>query len=669
MITRRLCVYAVILLLFGPCSCTTAAVSGGSALHAEQDMQFAAPPRRVVSLAPAAAEILAAIGAADLLAGVTLHDTVQPGLMGKPLVGGFARPDVERVLALKPDLVIASPVQAETVQALRRKSVPVLLYDVQTLEQGEAAIRRLGKLAGKEQEAEALIAVQREHFDRAAAKTAALAGNPDHRPLRAMRLMGFRNNAVLVPGDASFQNDLIRKAGAEAPVFGRNGDPVLIGPEEWQRFDPEFVYYCDHDPALVQRKLSDPAWSGVSAVKNGRVVAYPCDAINRIASHHGYFSLWLSADLYGAAYSKAENQIDTDAVLERKPLDVTFPCLTSAEVLDSRLFDLPTRTLLLRFSTPQTVLSTLTGRHEGVRAVGNHSSSSLSWSVTHHLGLEQTTARTLNLFGLKDRDAVFMHTGADVGKLGYAELESEGFRVGVLATAGVSGNAMRVSVDTGDYVEPGTINIVVLTNRTLTDAAMTRAIIRATEGKTAALEDLDIRSSYTATPATGTGTDNVLVVSGCGPKAAMAGGHTRLGELISKAAYQAVRQAVERNNRLYAERDIFQRLAERRAEPARLVKNANLSNPNEAGKLAAGLEAVLCDPRYAGFTAGAMALSDAVERGLVTDTEFFADQCRAVASELAGKHIREPEAVITDERLPATLRQALNALAAGILRR
>ena len=54
---------------------------------------------------------------------------------------------------------------------------------------------------------------------------------------------------------------------------------------------------------------------------------------------------------------------------------------------------------------------------------------------------------------------------------------------------------MRMSVDEGPFYEPGTINIVLLTNMKLSPRAMARAIITATEAKTAALQDLDVRSS------------------------------------------------------------------------------------------------------------------------------------------------------------------------------
>ena len=82
------------------------------------------------------------------------------------------------------------------------------------------------------------------------------------------------------------------------------------------------------------------------------------------------------------------------------------------------------------------------------------------------------------------------------------------------------------------------------------DGGMARAIITATEAKTAALEDLHVPSTYTKNgQATGTGTDSIIVVSGTsGPRVTYPGGHSRIGELMGKAVYEAVVEALGKQN-------------------------------------------------------------------------------------------------------------------------
>ncbi len=173
--------------------------------------------------------------------------------------------------------------------------------------------------------------------------------------------------------------------------------------------------------------------------------------------------------------------------------------------------------------------------------------------------------KTAQRLGLRSEDIAMMATAADMDNLAIVTKTFKPFVVTVLVTAGAKGNALRTGVDEGTYVEPdplvdqpspakepkpGTINIMVLTNARITDGGMARAIITATEAKTAALEDLHVQSTYTkGVQATGTGTDSIIIVSGTsGPRVTYPGGHSRIGELLGKAVYEAVLEALEKQN-------------------------------------------------------------------------------------------------------------------------
>jgi adenosylcobinamide hydrolase len=110
-------------------------------------------------------------------------------------------------------------------------------------------------------------------------------------------------------------------------------------------------------------------------------------------------------------------------------------------------------------------------------------------------------------------------TAADMDNLAVVTKQFGPFTVTALVTAGAKSNALR-------------------------------AVVTITEAKTAALEDLKVPSSYTkGAQATGTGTDSVIVVSGSnGPKVTYSGGHSRIGDLISKAVHQAVLEALKKQN-------------------------------------------------------------------------------------------------------------------------
>lgn len=201
-----------------------------------------------------------------------------------------------------------------------------------------------------------------------------------------------------------------------------------------------------------------------------------------------------------------------------------------------------------------------------------------------------------------------------------ALLNREGWKE---VTAGVRGNAMRMSKDSGRYYKPGTINIIVLTNRRLPPNAMARTIITATEAKSAALLDLDIRSSYTPWDfrATGTGTDNVLVVQGEGAVERFAGWHSKIGELIAKAVHAGVTEAIARQNGIKADRDLFQRLAERKLSLEQIAEQYPVKTDKKV--LASKLEDLLMIPYYAYFLESALAISDDYRQGLIKGAGLF----------------------------------------------
>jgi len=156
--------------------------------------------------------------------------------------------------------------------------------------------------------------------------------------------------------------------------------------------------------------------------------------------------------------------------------------------------------------------------------------------------------------GIRSEDIAQMATAADMDNLAVGTKTYKPFTVTALVTAGAKTNALRTGLDEGTHIEGeasnGTVNILILINARLTDGAMARAIVTATEAKTAAFEDLKVPSSYTKNvQASGTGTDSVIVVSGTtGPRVTYTGGHSRIGELIGKAVYEAVVEALGKQN-------------------------------------------------------------------------------------------------------------------------
>jgi predicted amidohydrolase/adenosylcobinamide amidohydrolase len=245
-------------------------------------------------------------------------------------------------------------------------------------------------------------------------------------------------------------------------------------------------------------------------------------------------------------------------------IDLPAEIRASAQILRGERDGYWEKVLVVRFPEARRTLSTSDGLLDA-RAAMNHAGHPQLW---HKLGsefmgrdgrggkayAEHVHAETASRLQLATTALARMATAADLDNLAVVTRRHGPLTVTVLATAGARSNAIRTGVDAGTYIEDeapaGTINIVLLTNIRLTDAALARALITVTEGKTAALEDLRVASTYTpAVQATGTGTDSIIAVSGTeGPTASYTGGHSRIGELIGKASYQAVVEALGKQN-------------------------------------------------------------------------------------------------------------------------
>jgi adenosylcobinamide hydrolase len=226
-----------------------------------------------------------------------------------------------------------------------------------------------------------------------------------------------------------------------------------------------------------------------------------------------------------------------------------------AEVLYHKYRNVDVNTLLVSFGEKRRVISTLDGYRKVSFVANSYQPPELSESIMkNYATFEEDFPKAL---GIPRSDLAVLSTGANMDNLAVYEKLYQDRIVCCLATGGV-GNALRAGVDVSDWMEQegtflktfGTINIIILTNVTLSDGAMARAIITATEAKTAVLQDMDARSSISPeNQATGTGTDNMIVVSGTDPdkKVRFAGGHTKMGELIGATTKIAVAETIKKH--------------------------------------------------------------------------------------------------------------------------
>lgn len=623
------------------------------------------PPRRVVSLVPVITQIICALGAGDTVKGLTWQDAYPPETVMKPIVGGYFSPSIKKIEASNPDAVFLSSLHEDV-----RRRFPgtrrLIELRSDSIEDVYRNVLVLGDIFDKREKARDLV---RKLKDRLSLVSQKMERIPPEQRKRVLRLAA--RDLVMTPGDDSSQNSFIRSAGGIPPVLGKKGELVQISLEEWQKFNPQVIYGCADDKENADNLLSRTGWKDVEAVREGKIYFFPCELTSHASIYTGDFVSWLASTIYAGAFSLPSNHVLEERRVRSNSIKVPLPYVRSARIVESTLSDFPNKTLVVEFKKPTRITSTLDGERGGITCVGNHGSPPPCWSLGHSSGLEGSRKRICKVNGKSVGSSCFLITGADLDNLSVRKAEFRDMTAYALVTAGVRGNALRMASDKGAYYESGTINIIVMTNRKLSPRARARAVISATEAKTAALQDIDIRSggSPLRWQATGTGTDEMIVVEGIGTSLDNTGGHCKMGELIAKAVYEGVKEAVFRQNGIVTPRNVLQRLQERGVTLPGLLRRCpcfESGDETTRGRAKGMIEEILLDKRYASFVESAFALSDAREMGQIEDAGSFELWAKSIAEQIAGGPIGEWKEFINNDDIPETIKMSLNAVLNGL---
>jgi iron complex transport system substrate-binding protein len=169
-----------------------------------------ARPARIVSLIPAVTEMLFAIGAASQVAAVSSFDEYPPQVKSLPRVGALLDPDVERILSLRPDLVIVYESQTDFRRQLDRAQVPTYVYKHAGLADILETMKQLGARIGRDAEAGAAIRQIADHLDRIKAR---VQGRPRPSTLLVFGRDALALRGIYASGGVGFLNDMLTLAG------------------------------------------------------------------------------------------------------------------------------------------------------------------------------------------------------------------------------------------------------------------------------------------------------------------------------------------------------------------------------------------------------------------------------------------------------------------------
>jgi len=247
-----------------------------------REVTLPAPPRRIVSLVPSVTEIVFALGAEDRLVGRTDFCEYPPAARGKPSVGGMVNPSLETLVALKPDLVIATDEgnREETFQQLARLRIPTYLVHATRLSALLDLIERVGELTGH---AAAVAPLADGLTRRVDAVRRAVAPFPRPRVLYVIW-----PEPLIVPGRASLLTELIDVAGGESVTGQERQAYVRFSVEAAVALAPQVIVLADHASAngggSSAGRPEPEKWrrfSSVPAIRAGRLHSVDLSILHR----------------------------------------------------------------------------------------------------------------------------------------------------------------------------------------------------------------------------------------------------------------------------------------------------------------------------------------------------------------------------------------------------
>jgi ABC-type Fe3+-hydroxamate transport system substrate-binding protein len=229
-----------------------------------REFEFAAPPRRIVSLVPSWTETLFALGAGGSVAAVTDY-CVHPAdaVAELPHVGGTKNPDRRAIAALAPDLVLANKEEnrARDVERLEAEGLRVFVTYARTVAGAVAELRALGRIAGRAAAAEALA---REVESRLATPRGVGAPRP-----RVAALV-WRDPLMAVGGD-TFASDLIACAGGDNVFASAEGRYPRIDESALAAARPDVLLLPTEPYAFGEKERAEYLALDCPAARDGRV--------------------------------------------------------------------------------------------------------------------------------------------------------------------------------------------------------------------------------------------------------------------------------------------------------------------------------------------------------------------------------------------------------------
>lgn len=233
-------------------------------------------PGRIVSFAPSNTEILFALGAGDRVVGVTDFCNYPEEANSRARLGGALNPNLEKLTALQPDLVLCIAGMDQFLGKLGELGIPTFVVQPTDLEDVLRSIEVIGRLVGEEGRARDLLADLRGRLERLQEELAAVPADK-----RVRVFYEVWHDPLMTAGPGSFIHDAITAAGGVNVAADAPKPFCEYSLESVIQKDPQAIVTTMAESAEALRAKKRPGWEKVSAVREGRILLLDPDLITR----------------------------------------------------------------------------------------------------------------------------------------------------------------------------------------------------------------------------------------------------------------------------------------------------------------------------------------------------------------------------------------------------
>ncbi len=231
-------------------------------------------PQRLVSLSASNTELVYAVGLQGKLVGVDEYSDYPAEAKRLEKVGGFSKPNYEKIVSLAPDLVLATNIHVKAVlPELEKRGLRVVVIQPPKLDNVVDNLVLLGKIGGNAALANEVADGVRSRIEAVTGKTNGLP------PSQRVRVFFELDPGLITTGPDTFLDDMITKAGGENIARDAKSAWPQLSPEAVVLKDPQVIILSDHGsdaggvtPEIVKAR---PGWSTISAVQANRIVELP----------------------------------------------------------------------------------------------------------------------------------------------------------------------------------------------------------------------------------------------------------------------------------------------------------------------------------------------------------------------------------------------------------